>query len=151
VVPGLKVRTVTAKMAGMVALSIKQPWATLIVHGLKTVEVRRWSTPRRGRILIHAALVPDERPEGWAHVPPELLSLAKQGGGIIGEADLTGCVAYRHIDKFTDDQLRHLNAPAWYLGPVMFGFVFANPTVLPFRKYSGWMRFFSVDQTPGAP
>src|SRR5207245_2747235 len=28
------------------ALSLKQPWATLLVHGLKSIEVRRWSTPR---------------------------------------------------------------------------------------------------------
>jgi hypothetical protein len=128
----------------MFALSIKQPWATLIVHGLKTIEVRRWSTPRRARILIHAARIPDERAQAWAHVPAELLSLAKKGGGIIGEANLTECVAYRSLDTFTADQMRHLNEPEWYVGPVMYGFVFANPTVVPFRKYPGWMRFFSV-------
>jgi hypothetical protein len=139
-------------MADMVALSIKQPWATLIVHGLKTIEVRRWSTPRRGRIFIHAARIPDERPEGWAHVPSELISLAKQGGGIIGEVDLTGCVAYRTLEKFTADQIQHLNEADWFIKPVLYGFVFANPTVLPFRKYSGWMRFFSVDlQEPSEP
>ena len=31
------------------ALSVKQPWATLLVHGLKTIEVRAWPTARRGR------------------------------------------------------------------------------------------------------
>ncbi len=129
----------------MVALSIKQPWATLIVHGLKTIEVRRWPTARRERILIHAARVPDERPEGWARVPAELLTLARQGGGIIGEADLTACVAYRTLETFSADQLQHLNEADWFLKPVLYGFVFANPTVLPFRKYPGWMRFFSVD------
>jgi hypothetical protein len=133
-------------MVRMVALSIKQPWATLIVHGLKTIEVRRWSTPRRGRILIHAARIPDERPEAWANVPAELLSLAKQGGGIIGEAELKGCVAYRTLETFTVDQFQHLNEPEWYVGPVMYGFVFVNPTVSPFRKYPGWMRFFSVEE-----
>jgi hypothetical protein len=133
-------------MVRMVALSIKQPWATLIVHGLKTIEVRRWSTPRRGRILIHAARIPDERPEGWARVPAELLSHARQGGGIIGEANLKECVAYRSIDTFTADQLRHLNKADWFIEPVLYGFVFANPTVLPFRKFSGWMRFFTVGE-----
>ena len=51
------------------ALSVKQPWAALIVAGLKTIEVRRWPTGRRGRILIHAAREPDKRADVWRHVP----------------------------------------------------------------------------------
>jgi hypothetical protein len=136
-------------MAGMFALSLKQPWATLLVHGLKTIEVRRWPTARRERILIHAARVPDERPEAWAHVPPELLAEARQVGGILGAGDLTGCLAYRGLTEFAADQARHLNEPSWFEGPVLYGFVFANLTVLPFRRYPGWMRFFTVaDELP---
>ena len=29
------------------ALSLKQPWAALLVHGLKSIEVRRWAAARR--------------------------------------------------------------------------------------------------------
>ena len=50
------------------ALSVKQPWAALLAAGVKTVEVRTWPTGRRGRLLIHAGKVPDERPEAWAWV-----------------------------------------------------------------------------------
>src|SRR5271167_1377360 len=71
------------------ALSLKQPWAALLAHGRKTIEVRRWPTARRGRILIHAARVPDERPEAWAHVPPEWLETAQLLGGIIGAGEIT--------------------------------------------------------------
>jgi hypothetical protein len=39
----------------MRALSIKQPWASLIVHGFKRFEMRNWPTRHRGRILIHAS------------------------------------------------------------------------------------------------
>ena len=39
----------------MRALSIRQPWASLVARGLKTVEVRSWSTPYRGPLLICAA------------------------------------------------------------------------------------------------
>jgi len=39
----------------MKALSIKQPWATLIASGIKDVENRTWSTNYRGRVLIHAS------------------------------------------------------------------------------------------------
>lgn len=127
------------------ALSLKQPWATLLVHGLKTVEVRKWPTTRRGRILIHAGRIPDPRPEAWLHVPVELAKLARQTGGIVGQADLTGCVLYRSLDGFCRDQKRHLNEPAWFEPPALYGFTFANASPLPFRRYSGWMRFFPVE------
>ncbi len=38
----------------MQALSVRQPWAWLIVAGYKDVENRGWATKYRGRILIHA-------------------------------------------------------------------------------------------------
>jgi activating signal cointegrator 1 len=40
----------------MKALSLLQPWATLVVMGFKTIETRSWSTHHRGPILIHASL-----------------------------------------------------------------------------------------------
>jgi hypothetical protein len=127
------------------ALSLKQPWAALLVHGRKTVEVRRWPTARRGRILVHAARVSDERPEAWAWVPEELRAAAALTGGILGAVDLTGCVAYRSREAFAADQARHLNPPDWFSGPVLYGFTVANAVVLPFRPYPGWMRFFRVE------
>lgn len=38
----------------MKALSIKQPWAELILRGIKDVENRTWETKYRGQLLIHA-------------------------------------------------------------------------------------------------
>jgi hypothetical protein len=37
------------------ALSLIQPWATLIAIGAKRIETRAWSTPYRGPIAIHAS------------------------------------------------------------------------------------------------
>lgn len=39
----------------MKALTLTQPWATLVAMGAKTVETRGWSTKYRGVIAIHAA------------------------------------------------------------------------------------------------
>jgi hypothetical protein len=128
------------------ALSLKQPWATLVVHGLKTIEVRRWPTARRGRILIHAARIPDSRKEAWRHVPDPLREQAKLQGGIIGAVDLTQCVTYRVLDEFVNDQAKHLNDPSWFESPPMYGFTFDKPALLPFRPYAGWFRFFAVDE-----
>jgi hypothetical protein len=126
------------------ALSLKQPWAALLAHGRKTIEVRRWPTARRGRILIHAAKISDDRPEAWAYVPTSLQAAARLTGGIIGTGDLTGCVPYRTLETFTADQLHHLNPGAWFQGPDLFGFTFTNLTPLPFRPCRGQMRFFPV-------
>ena len=38
----------------MKAITIKQPYATLIAEGLKEYEFRTWKTKYRGEILIHA-------------------------------------------------------------------------------------------------
>ena len=133
------------------ALSLKQPWATLLVYGRKTIEVRRWPTVRRGSILIHAARVPDPREAAWALVPAELREAARIVGGIIGRSRLTGCVAYRDLGSFMADQNRHLNEPSWFHGGVMYGFTFVNAAPLPFRPYSGWMRFFPVEEETPHP
>ncbi len=42
----------------MKALSIKQPWASLIAHGIKDIENRTWATKYRGTIYIHASSKP---------------------------------------------------------------------------------------------
>jgi hypothetical protein len=38
----------------MKALTIRQPWASLIMAGIKDVENRTWTTGYRGRLAIHA-------------------------------------------------------------------------------------------------
>lgn len=37
-------------------ISLWQPWASLVVAGLKCIETRSWQTPWRGRLAIHAGL-----------------------------------------------------------------------------------------------
>jgi len=55
----------------MKTLSVRQPWATLICSGIKTVENRTWKTDYRGKLLIHASgnslSYPDFRclPKSW--------------------------------------------------------------------------------------
>ncbi|MDD3038836.1 ASCH domain-containing protein [Bacteroides sp.] len=45
----------------MKAISEKQPWASLIVHGIKDIENRTWPCPKKyigKRVLIHASAKP---------------------------------------------------------------------------------------------
>ncbi|MFA5377738.1 MAG: ASCH domain-containing protein [Dehalococcoidia bacterium] len=61
----------------MECISVKQPWAALIVCGAKDVENRTWKTDYRGRILIHASGIP----YGWPDCEflPESLSVILSG------------------------------------------------------------------------
>lgn len=43
----------------MKAISIKQPWASLIAHGIKDIENRTWKTKFRGKVYIHASAKSD--------------------------------------------------------------------------------------------
>ena len=43
----------------MRAITIRQPWAELILRGEKDVENRSWRTNHRGLLLIHAGLGAD--------------------------------------------------------------------------------------------
>lgn len=126
------------------ALSIKQPWATLLVYGLKSIEIRTWSVSKiRGDVYIHAGRVPDPRQEVWDRLPPTLLETARLSGGIIGVANLIDCRIYRTKKHFVSEVGLHRNDPSWYESP-LYGFVFARPRVLPFRPLPGNTRFFRV-------
>ena len=40
----------------MKTLSVRQPWASLLVSGLKDIEDRTWAPNFKGRIMIYASL-----------------------------------------------------------------------------------------------
>lgn len=129
----------------LVALSVKQPWAALLVAGVKTIEIRSWATRRRGRVLIHAGKIPDDRPEGWARIAtPELQELAALRGGILGVGELFGCKGYATSGAFATDAELHLNDPGWFK-PRLCGFAFRNLKILPFHACPGQTLFFKVE------
>lgn len=95
--------------AAMLALSIRQPWAWMILHAGKDIENRTWSTKVRGRVLIHAAkgCTRDEFDAAirFAHGAVGLAQEAddKPGlhdcdfqtlnrGGIVGSVEIVDCV-----------------------------------------------------------
>ncbi|MFH1585513.1 MAG: ASCH domain-containing protein [archaeon] len=86
----------------MKALSIKQPWAELILQGMKKIEIRKWNTKFRGEFLIHASKKPDEdamRKFGFKELPC---------GFIICKAKLVDVKKYNNSDEFIKDKGFHL-------------------------------------------
>lgn len=72
----------------MKALTIKNPWAELIISGYKEYEFRSWKTNYRGKILIHAGInIEKDMLERFQNYSLEYVC-----GAIIGEAEITDCI-----------------------------------------------------------
>jgi hypothetical protein len=94
----------------MKALTLWQPWASLVAAGAKTIETRSWSTDYRGPLAIHSALAADNLSLALhgsmkaaltvAGINPEALPLGK----IVAVCYLSACLS-------TDEELPDL--PAW--------------------------------------
>ncbi|MBE2200429.1 MAG: DUF4326 domain-containing protein [Anaerolinea sp.] len=132
-----------------VALSVRQPWAWLLLRPdvtvpearvrlyrrgeIKDVENRTWVTAARGAFLVHAAKMIDEPgydlaqkryPDIPLPAPDEL-----ETGGIVGVANL--------VTMVTESSSR------WFFGPK--GFVLRDARPLPFAPLRGMQKFFKVD------
>ena len=86
----------------MKALTIKEPWATLIINGYKKYEFRSWKTNYRGKILIHAGKTTDK--EACSRVRD--YNLFFNNGNIIGECTITDCIL---VNEEFDKKLRQSN------------------------------------------
>lgn len=72
----------------MKVITIKQPFASLIVENIKEYEFRTWKTNYRGKILIHAAKTVDK----IAMKKFKKYNLDCPTGCIIGVASITDCI-----------------------------------------------------------
>jgi hypothetical protein len=123
----------------MKALSIRQPWADLIVRGIKTLELRSWTVNYRGPLAIHASQTVD-RAACQAHgLDPDQVST----GAIIGVVDLVSIVELD--DKaFVSRQNEHLATDGFKTSP-LYGWQIATPHALSRpRPVRGRMGLFSV-------
>ena len=73
----------------MKAITIYQPWASLVILGLKQYESRSWQTPYRGPLAIHAAArkVDENGWRLWSRIycdagPGSRMTMKAAGGGI---------------------------------------------------------------------
>jgi hypothetical protein len=125
-----------ANEGGVKALSIRQPWAWLILNGFKDVENRDWRTSYRGEFLIHTGQKAHQREFRHAAHLAARLSIVLPApaelpyGGIVGTAVLTACVT-RHPSP-------------WFTG--RYGFVLTAVRETPFVACPGQRRFFTVGE-----
>ncbi|MBV1929478.1 MAG: ASCH domain-containing protein [Gammaproteobacteria bacterium] len=129
------------------ALAIRQPWAWAIINADKDVENRTWKTTRLGAFCIHASLkstdlewqgcmdildgihgnfTQSEMVSRQGRVASASHSNEAMRGGIIGVAEIVGCVDH--------------SASPWFSGP--YGFVLQNVRAVPFIPVRGALGFF---------
>ena len=97
-------------------LSLKQPFAELVVSGKKTIELRKWNTKFRGEFLVHASMSPDKEAMkrfGFADLPC---------GCIVGKATLIEVKEYVSAEEHKKDAGKHLADSYWG----NYGFVLEN-------------------------
>lgn len=129
-------------------LTVKQPWASLIVQGIKPIENRTWKCPNKyigQRVLIHASAVPVEMKnpnsvftrEQW-----DSFSLGYQrdiicGDGfpnsaIVGSVEIVDCV---------------VNHPSIWAEKGVFNWLLANPILFdkPIEGVKGKLSFWEYE------
>lgn len=121
----------------MKALSIRQPWAWLVVNGYKDIENRTWSTRRRERIWIHASsktVTKQAYEEFLTECRRHRIKKFPQRedfktSGIVGSVEIVDCV--------------ESSRSSWFGGP--YGFVMKNARKTKFKPMHGKLNFFEVN------
>lgn len=119
----------------MKALSLKQPWAELILQGKKKIELRKWNTKFRGKFLIHASKNPDEEAMikfGFRDLPC---------GFIVGKAELVDVREYKNGAEFEKDKDLHLSSRE----RGNFGFILKNVERAEKIPAKGSLGFWEFD------
>ena len=121
-------------------LSLKQPYAELLVSGKKTIEVRKWNTKFRGQFLVHASKNIDK--EACKRLKIDQTKLVT--GAIIGKANLYDVISYGSKNSFLNDKNKHF-ASSNYNKP-KYGFLInqAKRFDIPIPIH-GKLGFFNVE------
>lgn len=102
----------------MKVISIREPFATLIANGTKTIETRSWKTNYRGELFIHASgkkLAKDILTNGY--VLDLIKNLDMSYGNIICRCNLVDCI---YMDEEFLEYIKH-NPTEYNVGEYKLG------------------------------
>ena len=118
----------------MKALSLKQPWAELIVNGKKVIETRKWRTKFRGQFFVHSS-----NNKTSLNYAGELGLKDLEFGKLIGKAELVDVKEYKNQEDFGKDYDKHFAK-----GFVKYGFILKNAKRINPIPLKGKLNFFEV-------
>ena len=97
----------------MKSLSLKQPFAELILSKKKKIELRSWNTNFRGKFFIHASKQPDQK------AMKKFKYKTLPTGCIVGKAVLVKVKKYENEEEHKKDKNLHLASSSFG----MYGFI----------------------------
>ena len=113
------------------ALSLYEPYATLVVHGYKQLDPRNWATDYRGQLVIHASVRATEQDKltAWAtdpRVDAAIYGLTYRPGALLGTVDLVDIVLTSRLGaQMTPQEAVYAAHGDW--ADAHYAWVFANP------------------------
>ena len=127
----------------MKAISIKQPWAHLIIQGKKTIEIRSQGTNYRGKLIIHASGNLDKNDFLNANIDLKTMDSFDQKK-LIGVVDLINVVK---LDSDLWEKLRgqHIIPGRWIEIRHKYAWIFKDPQPIDPIEYNGLPSMFSVN------
>lgn len=150
----------------MKVISIKQPWASLIAHGIKDIENRTWKCPEKyigTRVLIHASKTAVK--DGWRALTEIQIREAYNKGfigyeygelpasAIIGSVEIVGCII-NHPSIWAEKTPNYVSRLGSHIHErvtgekVIYNWVFASPILFdkPIENVKGKLSFWQYDQ-----
>jgi hypothetical protein len=128
--------TRTRKKPSIRALTIRQPWAELILRGRKPYELRSWRTNYRGPLAIHAAMKVDAENARQLGLNPEKLITSS----------FVGVAVLSDVRPYTREDARRLKKGragfGWF--PYNFSWVLKKPRRISPIKAKGQLGLFKV-------
>lgn len=130
----------------MKALSLWQPWASLVAVGAKTIETRSWMPPARfdgERIAIHAA----KRTDDLALLTRDPFRRALERAGVLPLGAIVATVRLVGVEQITPDLCRVLSGDELAFGNYSTGryaWHLSDPILLEPIPTTGRQGFFDV-------
>ncbi|MBE3087126.1 MAG: ASCH domain-containing protein [Bacteroidetes bacterium] len=147
----------------MKALSVAQPWAGMIMDGVKDIEIRTWA-PKNSRLPMRIAIISCKQPSGIKpYLDPNMPGVVRPGigtltpqfyiynhpgimprGYILGDVLLTEIKTYHDVETWRADRERH-RVPGSLFKPGILGWKLEDPRKLTRpRPYRGRLSLYEI-------
>jgi len=112
------------KLVALPVLSVRQPWASYIIAGIKTTELRSWPTEYRGWLWIHTGKQLDLEALEIFRLPASDF----RTGGLLGIAKLASCTLIRNAAEWHARRNEHRSPGQFSQG--IYAWVFRDTVAL---------------------
>jgi hypothetical protein len=121
----------------MRALSVREPWSSLIASGRKTIEIRSWTVAHRGPLLICSSR------RIYDGDDPPLAPLDEVAQAISGARGVARCIV--QLVDVRPATAKDARAACIAPPPGSFAWVFSDPQPVPAVPISGRLGLMTLD------